>query len=51
MPRQGVPARDRSEGPSEVSSDPFRECQVCGAFAALEFCAACGCAQEDEDGE
>lgn len=32
----------------EVSGPPLRECQVCGAFAALEFCAACGCAQEEE---
>ena len=29
----------------------FTTCQVCGAFAAIEFCAACGCCQLKEEGK
>ena len=31
---------------TELAANWFGECQVCGACSALQFCAACGCAQE-----
>ena len=32
----------------EITGPDFVECQVCGAWAALDFCAACGSAQETD---
>ena len=36
---------------TEIDSPPLRECEVCGAMSALNFCAACGCAQLRTDSE